>query len=397
MEGRLPVLEQEGDLKELQVHDALGSARSFLEKPTPERYRYVVDDARTAIFEALTSHGHLSVIESSWNPVNEGFEIGGVLYRDMLQSGIYTAQHPVEIQRRRIEQKEEELIEDLYKTGRLKGHALLTISPYPEEMSDFDAKNNGYRPDNRKYKLRWVEVDDFGDRKTEELNMSGSDNQLFARFYNAMGYDLGANPTHLEVLSAPMLVDKNQINKVEEAARILDKLTEKNVLFGSENNNFSVTHENVRAISKYREEKVKSEIIVMADQLINIARLYPNGIKAFKEYEKYLLNTIGAICLNQPEYANYALGNPASDYLKLAKAHMDRGQISHAIELYESAMAKAEIIVCGMRIAEEGETNFENSSNTMKCVTCPFCKNTVDAIVTPKKIKCPSCEKEVNR
>ncbi len=39
----------------------------------------------------------------------------------------------------------------------------------------------------------------------------------------------------------------------------------------------------------------------------------------------------------------------------------------------------------------------EESSTTMKCVQCPFCHETVDAIVTSSKIKCPSCKKEVSR
>lgn len=384
-------------LEEHNIVDALGSARSYLENPTPERYQYIVDDARTAIFEALTSHGHLSTIESSWDLENEGFAVGGVLYRDMLHSGTQTAKHPVEIQRRRIEQKEEELIEDLYKIGKFAGHALLTISPYPEEMSDFDAKNNGYRPDNRKYKLRWIEVDDSGNRKTEELNMSGSNIQLFVEFYQTMGLNPDVNLTHLDILDTPVLIDRSQINKVEEVAQILDNLAEGSVIFGSENHESSVTYENVRAISKYREEKVRLEIMTMANQLVNIASNYPSGVKAFQEYEKYLLNTIGVICLNQPEYANYALGKSASDYLKLAKAHMDKGQISYAIDLYESAMTKAEVIVCGMMIAKENETESSESSNKMKCVTCPFCKNTVDAIVTSTKIKCPSCAEEVSR
>ncbi len=33
----------------------------------------------------------------------------------------------------------------------------------------------------------------------------------------------------------------------------------------------------------------------------------------------------------------------------------------------------------------------------MKCVTCPFCKSTVDAVVTEKTIACPKCKVEVQR
>ena len=33
----------------------------------------------------------------------------------------------------------------------------------------------------------------------------------------------------------------------------------------------------------------------------------------------------------------------------------------------------------------------------MQCVTCPFCKETVDAILTETTIACPACKVEVTR
>lgn len=35
--------------------------------------------------------------------------------------------------------------------------------------------------------------------------------------------------------------------------------------------------------------------------------------------------------------------------------------------------------------------------NLMRCVTCPFCKETVDAKLTPETISCPACEVVVRR
>lgn len=45
---------------------------------------------------------------------------------------------------------------------------------------------------------------------------------------------------------------------------------------------------------------------------------------------------------------------------------------------------------------KEGEVE-TTSSETMKCVECPFCHKTVDAIVTSSTIKCPECNEEVNK
>ena len=35
--------------------------------------------------------------------------------------------------------------------------------------------------------------------------------------------------------------------------------------------------------------------------------------------------------------------------------------------------------------------------NLMPCVTCPFCKQIVTAILTPKTISCPACKVTVSR
>lgn len=38
-----------------------------------------------------------------------------------------------------------------------------------------------------------------------------------------------------------------------------------------------------------------------------------------------------------------------------------------------------------------------DNPNLMPCVTCPFCKQLVDAILTPTTIACPKCKIEVKR
>lgn len=47
------------------------------------------------------------------------------------------------------------------------------------------------------------------------------------------------------------------------------------------------------------------------------------------------------------------------------------------------------------------DIDHDRISNTdptlMPCVTCPFCKQLVDAILTPTSIACPSCKVEVTR
>ena len=38
-----------------------------------------------------------------------------------------------------------------------------------------------------------------------------------------------------------------------------------------------------------------------------------------------------------------------------------------------------------------------DNPNLMPCVTCPFCKQLVDAVLSPTTISCPSCLVSVSR
>lgn len=41
--------------------------------------------------------------------------------------------------------------------------------------------------------------------------------------------------------------------------------------------------------------------------------------------------------------------------------------------------------------------DYQITPGLLKCVTCPFCKQTVTAIITPEEIKCPECLAVVKR
>ena len=38
-----------------------------------------------------------------------------------------------------------------------------------------------------------------------------------------------------------------------------------------------------------------------------------------------------------------------------------------------------------------------NDITSIQCVTCPFCKQTVTAIITPEQIECPECKAVVKK
>lgn len=63
------------------------------------------------------------------------------------------------------------------------------------------------------------------------------------------------------------------------------------------------------------------------------------------------------------------------------------------IEEYERQHAACE----GLCDIDHDRSPPAENPNVMPCVTCPFCKELVDAILTPKTISCPKCEITVTR
>lgn len=61
-------------------------------------------------------------------------------------------------------------------------------------------------------------------------------------------------------------------------------------------------------------------------------------------------------------------------------------------EQYENQKAKCEDL-CNI----DHQKIAKHDPGLMPCVTCPFCKQIVNAILAPKTISCPACEVTVSR
>ena len=61
-------------------------------------------------------------------------------------------------------------------------------------------------------------------------------------------------------------------------------------------------------------------------------------------------------------------------------------------EVYEHQAAG-----CGGLCAIDHDLIAADNPNLMPCVTCPFCKEVVDAVLTETTISCPACKVTVSR
>jgi len=62
------------------------------------------------------------------------------------------------------------------------------------------------------------------------------------------------------------------------------------------------------------------------------------------------------------------------------------------IEQYEAQAADCD----GLCVIDHDRIS-STDPNLMPCVTCPFCTQLVDAVLTPSTISCPACEVTVSR
>lgn len=391
--------------------DPLSSARSYNMtalvhgENSPEAknaFDVLRSDVRTALFEALIERGHISVTKSEWNEDEQGFHMGGLLYRDLLERSFDDRLILAEYERRLVELHEELFIEELHRSGLLEGKVLLTISPFPDDMSAQWARELGYKEKTRKYMIRWVEVED-GVRTTKQLSMSGSDTRVLSGFLRMYGYLDGPDLTATEILNSPILLEKDQFADIAQVASSIDAIAGQDVFLGGAPNGDS--YDTLESVSQEREERLLSSIdgmvydLLKAEQAISSGSLAPE--KAMREYARILLKTRNAICVVDPEMVRESVGEKA--YNNFRKAHQmildGKNDIDIDLCLREAEREAEAVYVCGLSTEQNQQGNGPEGSgencNEIKngqIGQCPGCKHVVSIIVegvNKDRLYCP--------
>lgn len=355
--------------------------------------------------------GHISTVESSW--VDDGFRAHGVSYKGVLMGGLQPNIPEAEKERRRIEIQEEDRLEEMYRNGRLNPQsAVLTISAFPDRMSDSTAKSLGYNPESRKYYLRWHEVDADGNRKTKSLNMHDSNTRLLSNVVTSLDEKKEASPlSSEEILATQIIINKNMIPDLSYVAELIDDMSG-GMSFGEKKDN-RADYRSLEENSTKREQLAAVEIESFTDQLIELARSDKPAGEILKKYRELTLRTILLIAMDQPEIAKKAVGTAAAEHLRKAKKQIVSGNYGLAMMTINRASSVATpMYMCGMEI-NSGSTSsssneaglksflelFSSKEKTLKCVKCPLkgCGKMVDAKMKisngKKTISCPACKR----
>lgn len=376
---------------------------------TTEAYRYLKDDARTALFEAITERGHVSVTRSIWDADMEGFVSGNVPIMKMLENALDGRLISAEYERRQAEIHEEAFVEAAYASGLFRnGNAVLTFSPYPDDIPETHAAGLGYKHSTKKYMIRWITVDDEGERTTKQLSMSGSDSGLITEFLRINGYyDGDKDLSSTEILGTTLLVAHSDLEGLADVARQLDQLSGDGTYMGGEPNRDSYNYECIEAVSANREKLLEQQIDSFTDSLIEIAisnvsgeaNLYQAHDRYMEEFEK----TRKLIARAEPELVRETIGDKSADLLLEAQEYVRVGNYDLANSLIEQANQVMDVaVICGMSVRVDSEGNVVNESGERESeckeikngdiVTCPGCSKKVAVIVegaNKDKLYCP--------
>lgn len=350
-----------GEMSEIQFEAmSLLASREQVAQPevyTPER----IDNARTALMEALTASGHLSRIELVGDTPQAIHE--QVVAR--LVNGCDDSLPSHEKTRRFYELCEELYIHRTHQqiqNGELpETTAVAVISDYPDSLPDAQAQELGYRSKNKKGMVRSTHLLKQANgqyvRIIEQVSRSNShddSSRHLLREFNGPASSHG--PKDIAVLQKPFQYDISELEDgVVDLQRRLDAYAGPNVTYGEVQADTHVVYEQVRAVSQQREQQIDSFTQRLADFEKRLDQQFRSGnITAAErdgQYQEEVHQILRAICVLAPEYSEDCFGKQAAQYYQQAANYeltgdtYGRDQMLSAVRLIEEAVS-----FCGVSI-----------------------------------------------
>jgi len=174
---------------------------------------------RTALLEAVSKRG-VSLTRQDYQAEEGAFYGFGQPITSILSAGLRAVTersqsnpgYQVEVGRRELELREEQLLEELARSGGLNNQLMLTISPYPEELSESIAAELGYVPKTRSGKVRIHNFNPGGlSKETAEIFFTESSLPKIRAIAKALGKEalFRSLSAPSEALGQPVLLDKS--------------------------------------------------------------------------------------------------------------------------------------------------------------------------------------------
>lgn len=344
--------------------------------PKTLRENEAEDNARTALFEALTASGHMSVVELAGDQSEVHQQVLQRLLNSYFRPGIPEAEKA-----RNFEEICEELVVqtvfERVQTGGLPPDTKInTVSDFAHSLGD-EAQRFGYRPSDKKNGMGKGMVRETGFEMKDGhwvrviKQISRSDTYApttISRLQRAgLRLPLRSGEEDIQLLGSQML---SVSHGALEVTRLLDRLQRGvKVAYGRPMSKDTVPYEQLEKVSRQREQAAESHIKELADYERELDRLLETGRidphEHLKRYAEALREHVRAICVQYPAYTHGALGEKVVDDYARAHERFEAGDASGAASIINGASGReSAVVACGMSV--EARNNDPNNPNANK-------------------------------
>lgn len=367
-------------------------------RPKVLRENEAEDNARTALFEALTASGHMSVVELGGDQIEVHHQVVQRLLNSYFREDI--ASH--ERERNFAELCEELTVQATYEAicrGDVPPDTkVVTISDFAHPLGQ-DADKHGYRSANQKGMVRETAWEFKGGeivRVIKQVSRSNTYAPGTMQQLQEVGFPLAPRRGESDVtlLSNQWL---SISHGAVEVVQLLDRARRgMRVMYGEPITGETLPYERLEEVSRLREAEVDSRVKELAkyertlDELLARGEIDEKG--HMKRYVEALRENVRAICVLFPSYTRGALGEDVVDDYQKAHRLYESGDTAGASAAVSGASSReSAIVVCGM--ASETQVNDPNnpeSNNEQtlqeilerelmkdweKVTNCPICGN----------------------
>ena len=365
----------------MQAETQLDASRSI--HPNYE-FQIYYDDATTWLAEALDGNMRTSFQYRFYGGelfARDGRQLGPIFsdaVEDARRKAVSNPSLDFEVRRRLIE--EEEYGDILLMAGGEGPNTMIVVSDCPPEVMDSEVSIGGYDAERKQTMLRIITRSEEGAIDITSQSLDGSNREALEAIYD----ELDEQVLPGELLGQRIkkeLTPEEQANLVDRLMAVHDnKLSERlggSWYGGRQTSRYKNTYDFVCQQTDLTDLVVKSRIEAQDGRFKVTEMLYK------------VAATMESRWLGNKHFGFSGGGNNLYyEMISAAQEAAARGKVYRGCGLEIEASDE---------LAELGYGNKKEDNEEGKCVTCPFCEETVDALITKTHISCPKCKKSVRK
>ena len=372
----------------------------------PEAISSVYTNANSAVVEAIYKKGHISSVTADVGFDGSISQYGQSLLDVHKNALKYTYKPEAYIKRLQVETLNTHRIEDLVRAGVLEDYYFFIPSLYPDDMTDSEARENGFFVNTKTNVLQLASTNNgqytlesaFIEGDTDEADEKYS--KVIEKLYSMFGFDISGIST-TELLSTPILISKSLLpNGMIDLVRIQDEIRG-NSFFGQKNIPISDYIEHAE-LCRDRESRLEQTTLDVVRELL-LQNHIDSPIEAIQTLYDIVKDRVVKYAIKSSDIDAGVFGKEAKPFILAARNFLELGDTSGANIMINEALRAAIVEMCGIGNRKKNgnsadvQENDSNEVNTgqIKCIKCRKYVSKKE-VVKVNSWCCPKCKYEVD-